>query len=148
MINFIHKLDEIAALWTQKLPASKIASQLGMSKGTVCGLIFRARRDGDLRFPQRPQLFAPRPRREKPVQVAFVPDLSHLVKAPPRRERFGAVLLMDLRPNECRYPTKTLERRGEYFFCGRPKDPKSEAYCEEHQTLCVAGVHYVKKHAA
>ena len=138
-MNFTHKLDEIAALWTQKLPASKIASQLGMSKGTVCGLVFRARRDGDLRFPQRPPPFAPRPRRkrEKPMQVAFVPDLSHLVKAPPRA-RFGAVPLLDLRPHECRYPTQTLGSRGEFLFCGKPKSARSESYCEEHYDLCLA----------
>ena len=146
-MNFTHKLDEIAVLWTQKLPASKIASQLGMSKGTVCGLIFRARRDGDLRFPQRPPPFAPRPRREKPVQVAFVPDLSHLVKAPPRA-RFGAVPLMDLRPNECRYPTKTLERRGEYFLLRQAQGPQVRVLLRRASELCVAGVHYVKKHAA
>ena len=141
------KLDEIAALWRQNISSSRIASQLGMTKGTVCGMMFRARKAGDPRFPERPAVFGPRPRREKPVQIAFVPDLSHLVKALPPRARFGRVLLMDLRPHECRYPTETLGPRGEYFFCGAPKAPTSEAYCEDHQKLCTAGV-YIRKRAA
>ena len=76
----------------------------------------------------------------------FVPDLSHLVKAP-QRERFGKVGFLDLRANDCRYPTETLDRRGEYFFCGAPKDPASESYCKEHQALCNSGV-YVRKRVA
>lgn len=143
MINFTHKLNEIAALWEADLPASKIASRLGMTKGTVCGLIHRARRDGDLRFPLRPQPFASRLRKKTPVR-RFISDLSRLAKVPPR-SKFGEVPLMGLRPNDCRYPTETLEHRGEYLFCGAPMDPKSEAYCEVHHKLCVAGV-YVRKY--
>ena len=142
-MNFTHKLNEIAALWGARLPASKIARQLGMTKGTVCGLVHRARQQGDPRFPQRPQVFAPRPRREKPV-----PKPVHDLLSVPPRAGFGKVRLMDLRPNDCRFPVEALGPRGEYFFCGKPKDPRSEAYCGQHQKLCVAGVAYVKKRVA
>lgn len=141
----IERLEEIAVLWNRNMPSSRIAKELGMTKGSVCGMMFRARQAGDPRFPPRPAVFGPRPRKEKPVREV-PPDLSHLVKPKPRLS-FGKVLLMDLRPNECRYPTETLEHRGEYFFCGAPQDPKSEAYCEAHQKLCVAGVTYARRYA-
>ena len=141
----IERLEEIAVLWNRNMPSSRIAKELGMTKGSVCGMMFRARMAGDTRFPSRPAVFGPRPRREKPVREV-PPDLSHFVKPKPRLS-FGKVLLMDLRPNECRYPTETLKHRGEYFFCGAPKDPKSEAYCEKHQKLCVAGMSYVRRYA-
>ena len=55
------------------------------------------------------------------------------LKFPPRA-KFGEVLFMDLRPNDCRYPTKTLDARGEYLFCGAPVHVG--AYCKEHHALC------------
>lgn len=135
----IERLEEIAVLWNRNMPSSMIAKELGMTKGSVCGMMFRARLAGDTRFPPRPAVFGPRPRKEKPVrEVPF---------KPPPHAKFGEVLLFDLRPNDCRYPTETLERHGEYFFCGAPKDPKSEAYCEKHQKLCVAGMSYVRRYA-
>ena len=111
VLNFTQELNAIAVLWGQELPASKIASQLGMTKGSVCGLVFRARRDGD------------------------------------PRSRFGEVQFMELRLNDCRYPTRSLEARGEYFFCGAPKNAKSP-YCDEHHGLCVSGAVYSHKKRA
>ena len=147
------KLDEIAVLWGQNIASSKIASQLGMTKGAVCGMMFRARQGGDLRFPARPPVFGPRPSKgDKPVAVNpdFIPDLSHLMmKAPPApKGKRGSVALMDLRASDCRYPTNSGESRGDHLFCGAPKDPKSRAYCTKHHALCVSAVVYAKRRVA
>jgi hypothetical protein len=70
----------------------------------------------------------------------FASDLSP-------RSRFGEVQFMELRLNDCRYPTRSLEARGEYFFCGAPKNAKSP-YCDEHHGLCVSGAVYSHKKRA
>jgi hypothetical protein len=46
-------LDAIAALWLSK-SQTEIARQIGLSTGVVSGLAMRARRNGDPRFPSRP----------------------------------------------------------------------------------------------
>lgn len=48
----------------------------------------------------------------------------------------GRVSLVDLRPDECRFPTLSGEARGDHLFCGAPKDPRSEAYCKTHHRIC------------
>jgi hypothetical protein len=143
------RLDLIAPLWAEKISTPEIGRRLGIKKNTLCRMVFDARKKGDVRFPIRGfntryrQENRTRPRREKrvPLDPPFVPDLSHLVALPPRpASSQGQVSLMDLRHNECRYPTVTLERRGEYFFCGAPKDPNSESYCKKHDRECRSGL--------
>jgi len=130
------KLDKIAVLWGQNIPASKIARQLGMTKGAVCGMVFRARRSGDPRFLARPAAVFPRPRKEKPVREP-APDLARLVKSPERPEHeFGRVTLMGLRPHDCRYPMNSSDTRGDYVFCAAPIDPASGSYCKKHHEVC------------
>ncbi len=51
---------------------------------------------------------------------------------------WGAVALIDLEPDECRYPTLSDVDRGEHLFCGAPKDPESDSYCKKHHFECHA----------
>ncbi len=59
-----------------------------------------------------------------------------MIKPPRAPEEQDAIALVDLRPNDCRYPVRSGEGRGEYYFCGKPKWPESQSYCKKHHFEC------------
>lgn len=129
-----NRLDAIAPLWTAGKPSTAIAVELGLTKGTVCRLVFEARVKGDPRFPARQPAVVRSNQRRRPAG-GFV--LTQDTPERPR-EQVGRVELMDLRAGECRYPTLSGTARGEHLFCGAPKDLRSEAYCKTHHRVCCA----------
>lgn len=107
-------LDRIAHLWAEGVKIKEISARLGVSKGVVCGLTYRARRNGDPRFPARGF-----------VRTTTMPE----IRPPP--------LITELKPNQCRFPVTPHETaRDEHRFCAKPQKPGS-SYCPEHDTRCV-----------
>ena len=90
-------LDQIAALWLGQ-SQRQIARKLSLNAGTVSGLIMRARRRGDARFPARPD---PTPRVKPPPRPRPLK---------PRDETAGNVRppkpipFLLLRPGMCKFP--------------------------------------------
>jgi hypothetical protein len=119
-------LDEIAGLWPD-LPARLIARQLGVKPRVVSGLVMRARRNGDPRFPHRPNP-APKP----PPKVRVAKPVDETVgnrKPPPVPPR--SLTFDRLRPGLCRWPLNDAPR-GEthlFLYCGAPA---TGAYCTTH----------------
>jgi hypothetical protein len=93
-------LDAIARLWRDHSQL-EIAYRLGVRPGTVSGLIARARRNGDGRFPGRSNAgLRPKapPKRRRVVKPVKVVD-NILPLRPASRPR----LLIDLEQGECRW---------------------------------------------
>lgn len=108
------RLDAIAELWPS-MTAKAIGARLGITKNTVCGIVFKARLAGDERFP---------PRRGGKEAV---PMAAPGQKQPAR--------ITELRAHECRYPVRSGAEKGDHWFCGARRAAGSW-YCETHRELC------------
>ena len=60
-------LGRLAEYWAEGLTVWRIGARLGLTSGTIVGLIARARKHGDDRFRPRPTAPKPKVRRLKPV---------------------------------------------------------------------------------
>ena len=118
-------LDQIAALWLGQ-SQRQIARKLSLNAGTVSGLIMRARRRGDARFPARPD---PTPRVKPPPKPRPLK---------PRDETAGNVRppkpipFLLLRPGMCKFPLNSPERGAvgaTMVCCGAPIGRPGAAYC-------------------
>ena len=118
------RLANIAELWAQGVITEEIARRLDMTKGSVCRLARDARLRGDPRFPARGRFdMTKRTRRSTPVPQA--------PKTNP--------MLVDLKPNECKWPVRSEGERGdEHHFCADIRLPGSP-YCKDHAALGVSG---------
>src|SRR5271165_2424964 len=107
-------LNRISRLWLEGQTQAAIARQLDTVPSAIAGIVARARQRGDDRFVRRspgarPRESKPKMRRVKPAEmavgnrrpaapVAVVRELD----TPARRD--GGLLLIDLRPAQCRFP--------------------------------------------
>jgi hypothetical protein len=111
-------LSEIALLWPHH-SQREIARKLGIEGGVVSGLVMRARRNGDLRFPSRPNPTPKPPPKRRVVRpfdetTAKPTGLPENPVAPPKPQ-----LLVDLDWQGCRWPTGAAAD-GRHTFCGAP----------------------------
>ena len=118
-------LDQIAALWLGQ-SQRQIARKLSLNAGTVSGLIMRARRRGDARFPARPD---PTPRVKPPPRPRPLK---------PRDETAGNVRppkpipFLLLRLGMCKFPVNAPERGSvgtTMLCCGAPVTRLGASYC-------------------
>jgi hypothetical protein len=116
-------VDVIAEQWPD-LSQREIARKLGFKPGVVSGLVARARRNGDRRFPSRPDP-APKVRVIKPVGEA----VGNRKPPPPPLTPSNPRLLIDLGPRDCKWPIS--ERDGRHLFCGQPQ-AANRPYCPVH----------------
>jgi hypothetical protein len=119
-------LDAIAGRW-RVCSQREIARKLGLELGAVSGLVMRARRNGDKRFPRRPnpvpkpKAKPPRRRERPPPEPSKPPEPSE-----PR-------LLVDLGWKDCRWPVGATAD-GRHLFCGRlavGRGPYCQRHCEK-----------------
>ena len=112
-------LARIAALWDGEHSKADIGRALKVSKGVVTGLVFRARRMGDERFPRRQKPKNPRPRKPRPAPVERMPEA-------PRFYSPGPIAPARV----CQWP---IEGRGSGIrFCEAPVEAVGRPYCAEH----------------
>jgi hypothetical protein len=125
------KLDGIAALWLTE-PQTEIARQIGLSTGAVCGLVMRARRNGDPRFPSRPN--PARSRRTKPKAPPRLGKVrpSAIVEPEPQPEPKDElpVPFARLRAGQCKFVVNDARRASGFLFCAQPATRGN--YCEIH----------------
>jgi hypothetical protein len=121
-------LDAIAARWLD-LSQREIAAKLGIAAGTVSGLVMRARRSGDQRFPSRPNP-ARKPTPEAEPKVRKVKPVA-TVEPEPEAEPLP-VPFARLRAGQCRFPMNSPERGGQFLFCAKPAPHGN--YCSAHAT--------------
>jgi hypothetical protein len=119
-------LDAIAELWRQpELSLSTIGDQLGLSRSVIAGMINRARRAGDDRFPARP----------KPIVAPIVAPEPAAVASP---LSVRPVPFAQLRFGRCRWPVNSPERGGVFLCCSAPVAKLRGNYCEAHARLSVS----------
>ena len=116
-VELANVVDAIAALWPDH-SQREIARKLDLKPGVVSGLIMRARKNSDARFPHRPD---PAPKVKPPPKVRkFKPAAVAIGNAPPPQK---PRLLVDLGWQDCRWPVGT---RGTAGTCLRSA-PSAEA---------------------
>ena len=70
MTDNLNLIDIAAELWARGRPISAIAQTIGVSRNKIAGAVWRARRRGDERFPQRPSIRRAKPQRApKPPRI-------------------------------------------------------------------------------
>ena len=120
--------------------AAQIAAALGngLTRNAVLGKIHRMRANGKAlpmgaaHAPLKPKA-KPMPK-PKPAPVALTPRpvaLSFYDTVDPKTP--GLLRMMDLQPNDCRWPLKAA-LQGEYYFCGAQVAP-DRPYCPAHVAL-------------
>ena len=132
---------EIERLLNDDLNLKEIAAEIGRTHGMVCGIVWRtpflkaanARRVARMSHGDRYRhLFT-----KKVVEIAAVtPPLS--LKPAAYDAKAVLVPLMDLEPNQCRYP---VAHDKEHLFCGHVRWNEATMYCEHHARRCVAAKH-------
>lgn len=140
-------LQRLVDLWLEGVSSGKIATEFGVSRNAVMGVVNRLGLPGKSRNGRRmvlpvreaaasgpPKLAKPaKPKRVKPVQPAPLA----FVEPPPVVEpepivAFGAVTIIDLRPGHCRWIDGPVDGAAT-LYCGEAKTPASP-YCECHAT--------------
>jgi hypothetical protein len=135
------KLERIAVLWTENLSTTIIGKRLGVTKNMVCGAVGAARHRGDRRFPARKPMAIIRTirkdaRPKKPKSKPMPRSKPRLTLEPivvePAPKREGPLQIFDLEANDCRFPVRSGEERGDHWFCAKPRAPSS-SYCARHR---------------
>lgn len=141
-----------------KLTTSQIATNLGIGRSQAAGLIFRLGLTGHRvtmasKARQRPTILAddfPKielsaVKRKKPPTMPLAPPPWEKVHAWLKPGEHGPLTLMQLRPNQCKWPV--VEDRGVvgcYLFCGEPTRP-DERYCLEHKKRAHSAAHTIRR---
>lgn len=137
-MNDIEK--KILELWNQGITTAKIGAEIGKTKGSVCGLLWRMRQRG-LIIPTRQNIKPSDEFREKRAEkreqkARFKqngqPDLLKRFDQPIPPESLN-IGFWKLTAHSCRYVVND-GRPEQYIFCGAPK--VRGAYCKTHAEIC------------
>lgn len=146
----------IKDLWLKGLTATQIGIELGATRGSVIGKIFRMREAGEIgiresdarmhnirketkKLEKERLLTLFDVMRESPLEkeekAAPEPEETILVLALPTVEnvKYRPVKFDKLVPKMCRYVLNDGDPK-DFLFCGQPKNGR--AYCKEHEALC------------
>lgn len=122
-----------------------IATALGVPREAICSKVHRLRKKG-VPMAQRLGPGSIRPRKRNPAMLAFPQHsapkakstASDSVPAPPakgRPVRGAAAAILDLKPDQCRWPIGDTQSK-DFHFCSSTKLPL-HSYCEAHARLAV-----------
>jgi GcrA cell cycle regulator len=128
--------------------AADIGKMIGTTRNAVIGKLNRLKSEGEPGAvmpakPAKPQLLEAEPRErpapKPPVSKPPAPEPPKKLFAPREAVRpvFGPFLfktIIELGPNECRYP-KQEPSRGQHLFCAAPTG-SGEVYCTACRPLC------------
>jgi hypothetical protein len=118
------KRKRIAEMWNLGLPSSVIAEDVGLTRNSVIGAVYRLRQKGEILIKaedKRTHVFRPK----KPLAIR-----KNIPKPPVLGKPVG---IMKLTPQSCRYIVSD-EGVEETLYCNKPID--KESYCAEHYKLC------------
>lgn len=128
--------DLVIKIWNEGKSAGEIAAHFNATRGTIVGIIYRARERGvdvkvkgvqtKIRVPKEPQDSQPK------KQATRAKKMLYLVKPKvPVSER----TIYTLERGQCKYPTE-MSSDNEQLFCGEPTE---RSYCDKHHRLCHTG---------
>ena len=131
----VETIDQMAKLWAKGLSVTLIGQRLGVPKNSICRMAWSARKAGDPRFPkrQRGRIMSAKlgPPAEARVRKVKAPVPVAVALTLPSRAPGEHPMLVDLRPNECKWPVHSGPEKGEHYFCAALQLPGSP-YCQEH----------------
>lgn len=109
---------DIITLWRQGLSSSAIGKNLGITRNSVAGRVFRMRRAGievDVRTSpiKKPHVFFP-----QKISATVIDD---------------NLPILSMKMDMCRFVMNDGSPR-DFIFCGKPTTTKS--YCAEHHAIC------------
>lgn len=113
-----------------------IAAALGVSRGIISGVVYRARKAG-MTFPKTRALGAPKPDKPRASRVAIVKPAPAPQPAPPADWFPVRLSIMELRDGVCRWPLWGRSAEGGKFYCGLPISGGS-VYCAHCHALSIA----------
>jgi len=123
------KITAAINLWNDGKSAGEIAKLFKVSRGTVVGVIYRARMRGldvKQKGPTKPGLVRVEAK-PKETKVEIVKEPVVLTVAPQKE-----LTVYRLQPGQCKYPTH-FSADNEQLFCGKATE---KSYCPEHHKLC------------
>lgn len=154
-ISPYHKMTDairvkIIELWQKEMTGGEISSLLGISRNSVIGVIYRARRNGNVlreknwkdanrRAQEKLKQIKPKEKRQPIVKVEkkvqkikkiITKDVQKIIEEPIISE---AVNMDNLKYYSCRF----IVEEGNYEttkYCGKTIDQSS--YCKEHYAIC------------
>ena len=114
-------LDKLKELRAQGLTNAQIGARLGKSKSAIQRKCYRL---GWID-------------QKRSLKAKAEVKRQRLAKAdkPPAPDSDGTVTLLDLQPDQCRYPYGDA---GAFRFCGQPRRDGS-SYCAKHHAICYTG---------
>lgn len=123
------QLSSAQSMWLAGIPASKIAVELGKTRGAVVG---KLRLLGLFKIANRPRI-APTPKR-KVVKPAAPPKAPPEVPIPKVFQPGSPVLLEGLKSHHCRAILGDVGPDGFALYCGDPK-AEGSSWCSFHLGL-------------
>lgn len=137
----VERNDRIAALWEDGRTSHQIAAELGITRSTVMGVIFRRKLVG---HPAHPKIELGHVRlAEKPISA-----LSADVPTEPKPDVPGGfVSILDIRDGMCRWPIDGVRYNGLPVFCGKAvdrHDGKVWSWCPAHHKRAAVGLVYYR----
>lgn len=135
--------EAILRLYAEGYTSPAIAKHLGITRNTVVGVVFRAKKSGQETDPKKVHKTskvaasysnqeAPLSLPSLPVAKVVVPPAPPCIKAPETATTRIGVTITRLRANGCRYPVG-YNQRGQHLFCNAPQGKSS--YCLEHHSI-------------
>jgi hypothetical protein len=129
--------EEIRKLWQEGISGASIARQLGMTRNSVLGIVYRLRKLG-FQLEERAAMKAPSEPKPKPVAKAAEPPRAKEVVAqivwPERpKENISGVGILALRMSSCRYIVEDGDTETRKY-CNEKKVRGS--YCQKHYDIC------------
>lgn len=126
--------DKIKELLPTGMTFKKIGEELGVTRNTIAGAVYRMQARGELDKKYRP--VAPRAVPESPLDRVIHRNIkAAAVKLRVQEEPdvdIGGVHLLDLNEGDCRWPIGETNRG--HFFCGEPRRDVRTRYCAEHHS--------------
>jgi GcrA cell cycle regulator len=130
----IYRLKQLDTLWREGMPTKEIAKVIGTTKGSVIGKANR------LHLPSR----AIPKELQNPHGIAYR-KVVNKVKIKPSKwatKAHNPKQLIDLKPNECRWPIGEPGEEG-FCYCGGKREIKS--YCKEHAEIAYVSLKRIKQ---
>jgi len=125
--------QKIAALWEEGKTGSEIGNELGLTRNSVIGAVFRMRKQGLIASTHEENKKNFNKKEKKPEEKQIVVKTKPTRIDPPKAINRNGIKMSELKLMSCRY----IIQEGDYNttkYCGAKVDKCS--YCKEHYRLC------------
>jgi len=128
------KKYQVFNLWQQGMSSSRIAEEMGISRNSVMGIIYRLRKGGvDLAIHKKTNKNYHEPKNgiSEPVYDPATPE-TNVAQQAPTKNIPRTIGLLDLKMDSCRFIVS--DDNDPVCYCG--KKIMRSSYCEDHYKRC------------